>query len=51
MRDISNPILVRLSDEDKAVLMRLAHERSISLAAVVRMLIRGQIRVSSEASR
>jgi len=47
MSDLSCPVLVRLSPEDKAVLVRLAAERSVSLSALVRMLLRGQVKVTA----
>lgn len=39
------PLLIRLSDNDKAFLQRLADAHSVSLAAALRMILRGQIEV------
>lgn len=39
------PLLIRLSDEDKARLQRIADAHSVSLAAALRMVLRGQISV------
>ncbi len=36
------PLLIRLSDNDKAFLQRLADAHSVSLAAALRMILRGQ---------